>query len=144
MRFKSLDELKQTKVGSNPINAGLFAVSPPENPKRERHPLSTLDKKSNGEFRRKTAVGYCVTIVSFRHKELDDDNLIAGAKSLRDAIATSLGVDDRDKRLSWEYHQVITRGAEGTLVNVSTVKPNLKRHGKTIPKGAEATTGPCK
>ncbi len=139
MRFKSLDDLKKTKVGSLPINDSLFSVAPVENRKRERDTLSTLDPISNGQHYRKARVGYCVTIVSFRHKELDDDNLSTGIKPLRDAIATSLGIDDRDPRFTWEYRQVITRGAEGTLVEISTIELT---HGKTVSKGAEAPTGP--
>lgn len=137
MRFKSLDELKKTKVGASAINQHIFSLDPPKAREPERHPLSTLEQSSNGQYHRKTRVAYCVTIVSFRHRELDDDNCIASAKPLRDSIATSLGIDDRDKRFIWECRQVITNGAEGTLVLISTLP-----YGKTISKRAQTPARP--
>lgn len=119
MKF-TLDDLKNTKAAQLASNQHLFAVAPAQDHKRERDPLSTLEQISNGECRRKTSVGICITIISFRHRELDDDNLSTGCKPLRDAISTSLGVDDGDKRLRWEVRQVLTCGAEGTLVQMST------------------------
>lgn len=38
-------------------------------------------------------------------RELDDDNLVASCKAVRDQIAAELDVDDRDKRIKWEYAQ---------------------------------------
>lgn len=122
-----LDDLLKTKVGSSPANQHLRALGAVENHQRERHPLSTLVQESNGQHQRKTSVGICITLVSFRHKELDDDNLSTGFKPLRDAIATSLGVDDADKRLLWEVRQVVTKGAEGTQVLMSTFQPTTTR-----------------
>jgi hypothetical protein len=61
-----------------------------------------------------------VCLVGYRRRILDDDNFVGASKWLRDAIAESLGVDDGDKRLRWEYSQVETRGAEGTAVLIST------------------------
>ncbi len=141
MRFKNLDELRKTKVGALPINQPLYALDPSQDHKRERHPLSTLVEIQKNEFRRQTSVGFCVTIVSFRHFEVDDDNLGAGAKSLRDAIAASLGVDDRDKRLWWEIRQVLTRGAEGSLVEISTFEL-VNKHGQAVPQRVKAATRP--
>lgn len=59
-----------------------------------------------------------VSIVSFRRIRLDDDNLVGGCKALRDAIAKSLGLDDGDKRIWWEYSQHIGDGQRGTLVKI--------------------------
>lgn len=36
---------------------------------------------------------------------LDDDNLRAALKAVRDGVADALGVDDRDPRVRWEYRQ---------------------------------------
>lgn len=36
---------------------------------------------------------------------LDTDNLLSSQKGVRDQIATWLGVDDRDPRVTWEYAQ---------------------------------------
>ncbi|MCZ7635727.1 MAG: hypothetical protein M5U12_06595, partial [Verrucomicrobia bacterium] len=49
----------------------------------------------------------------------DGDNLIAGCKHLRDAIAAWLGVDDADAQVAWEYAQIATRGIEGVAVSIS-------------------------
>lgn len=46
-----------------------------------------------------------VTITRVAPRELDDDNLAAGAKSVRDGVADWLGVDDRDPRITWRYAQ---------------------------------------
>lgn len=61
---------------------------------------------------RKVARAWGVWIVTFeRHgsKRMDDDNLQAGLKSVRDAVAEWLGLDDADERVWWRYCQVIER-----------------------------------
>jgi hypothetical protein len=58
-----------------------------------------------------------VTITSYRRRLLDDDNLTAGCKGLRDAVAESLGVDDGIGLVEWECLQVLAR-SEGTLVTI--------------------------
>jgi hypothetical protein len=61
-------------------------------------------------YREGLAKGYLasirVTIVRIAPRQLDDDNLRAGAKSVRDGITDALGLkDDRDSRLAWDYGQ---------------------------------------
>lgn len=63
--------------------------------------------------------GVVICMVSFRRRTLDDDNLSGACKWLRDAIAASLGIDDGDSRLRWEYAQIETKGKEGTAVHIS-------------------------
>ena len=46
-----------------------------------------------------------ITITRIGPRELDGDNLAASAKHVRDGISDWLGVNDRDKRLKWEYTQ---------------------------------------
>jgi hypothetical protein len=46
-----------------------------------------------------------VTITRVAPRELDDDNMVGGSKSLRDGVADWLGIDDRDKRVKWLYAQ---------------------------------------
>ena len=61
-----------------------------------------------------------VTLIVHRRRLLPDgDNLIAGCKHLRDAIAAWLGVDDADAQVAWEYAQIATRGMEGVAVSIS-------------------------
>jgi hypothetical protein len=46
-----------------------------------------------------------VTLTRIAPRELDDDNLAGGFKSVRDGVADWLGLDDRDKRVKWVYDQ---------------------------------------
>ena len=60
-----------------------------------------------------------VCLVSFRRRLLDDDNHVGACKYLRDAIAATIGLDDADPRLRFEYAQCRTTGPEGVLVKIS-------------------------
>lgn len=79
--------------------------------------------------RRKTGVaggapeqsGLRVTITSYRRRLLDGDNFQGGAKLLRDEIAKTLGVDDGDPRIEFEYAQVKTVGPEGVCVTIHRI-----------------------
>jgi hypothetical protein len=46
-----------------------------------------------------------VTLTRIAPRELDDDNLAGGFKSVRDGVADWLGCDDRDSRVQWRYAQ---------------------------------------
>jgi hypothetical protein len=46
-----------------------------------------------------------VTLTRVAPRELDGDNLQAGCKGSRDAVALWLAVDDADKRIEWRYAQ---------------------------------------
>ena len=59
-----------------------------------------------------------VSLVGHRRRKLDDDNFVGACKHLRDAIAASLGLDDGDPRLRWEYGQHETHGVEGVSVTI--------------------------
>lgn len=86
---------------------------------RERDPAPPLD---GGRAPRKNCpcgVGICIEIISFRKRLLDDDNNEGGNKNLRDAVAATLGLDDGDPAIRWDYTQVLTKGATGTLVKVT-------------------------
>ena len=62
-----------------------------------------------------------VSLIGLRRRPLDDDNYNGACKHLRDAIAASLGIDDGDKRICWQYQQLQTRGREGVLVRIEIV-----------------------
>lgn len=66
-----------------------------------------------GRFKRIT-----VSIIVLCRRRRDDDNLAGGCKHLRDAIAKTLGVDDGDDRVRWQYGHMETRGKVGTLVRI--------------------------
>ena len=54
---------------------------------------------------------WVVTIARLSRGELDDDNLRASAKAVRDAVAHALGVDDGPAGpVAWSYAQVRARG----------------------------------
>lgn len=46
-----------------------------------------------------------VTLTRIAPRTLDDDNLRAALKAVRDGVADRLGVGDRDPRVVWEYGQ---------------------------------------
>lgn len=93
--------------------------SPVQTPVGKSNPLQALGPGEKVQRRSKTCVVVHVTITSYRKREIDDDNLIAAGKNLRDLIARELSVDDNDKRIRWEYGQVITRGLEETHVRIT-------------------------
>lgn len=62
-----------------------------------------------------------VSLIGLRRRPLDDDNFNGACKHLRDAIAASLGIDDGDKRICWQYQQLQTRGSEGVLVRIEVI-----------------------
>ena len=49
---------------------------------------------------------FVVTIGRIAPRKLDDDNLRAAAKSVRDGVADFLGIDDGDARIEWRYEQM--------------------------------------
>lgn len=98
----------------------LGAVAPVE---RKQSAPDVLDKGSHPQRKRTGCVELIITIIAFRPRCLDDDNSISGGtKALRDAIAATLGCDDGDKRLRWQYGQVQTNGEPGCLVRIERVK----------------------
>lgn len=58
---------------------------------------------------RQDMVPCTVTLTRIAPRELDDDNLQGGFKSVRDGVADWLGLNDNDKRITWLYAQ--ERGA---------------------------------
>jgi hypothetical protein len=46
-----------------------------------------------------------VTLTRVAPRRLDDDNLAAAFKNIRDGVADAIGVDDRDPRITWLYEQ---------------------------------------
>lgn len=66
-------------------------------------------------------VAFCCHFIAMRHRLLDDDNNVTSFKPLRDAIAATLGIDDRDKRVTWKCDQCLTAGEEEVLVRIETL-----------------------
>ena len=62
-----------------------------------------------------------ITITRIAPAELDTDNNVSSAKHIRDGISDWLGVNDRDKRLRWEYAQEKQgKGVYGVRIRVQT------------------------
>lgn len=108
--------------GVSKLNPHLFVRGELAHPVRKPDALQALDRGAKVRGKRKGRVEVVVSIMSLRHREIDDDNLIAGAKPLRDAIAETLQTDDGDRRIRWEYGQFETRAEEGTIVMIWEVK----------------------
>lgn len=107
-------------------NPHLFAVggvcsAKPEPPagKALERPLQGLQGGTQGmeEGNRRLRV---VLVVHRRRLVTDRDNLIGGCKHIRDVIARSFGIDDAERFIDWEYHQIKTRGRQGVAVKIET------------------------
>lgn len=88
-------------------------VTQPQHP-----PAPALGRPGPGAQAGRQSSGFRVTLTSYRRRPLDRDNLVGGLKPLRDAIARTLGHDDSDEVIEWEYHQLKTSGAPGTAVRI--------------------------
>lgn len=97
------------------------AVRSVDSAKRERSPVKALEPKPQRLKSGKGCLRLVVTLISCRRGELDHDNLVAGCKPLRDAVARSLGVDDADPRIKWCYGQARTDGETGTIVRIEVL-----------------------
>ena len=65
---------------------------------------------------------WVVTLTRHGPRKLDDDNLSAAFKRIRDGVADALGVDDGNRRrVRWEYKQ--RRGAYEVGISIATRKP---------------------
>ncbi len=83
---------------------------------QSRTPLVAKARRANRRIHRAKVR---VSIISVRHRLLDSDNVVAGAKQARDVIAEMLGCsDDEQSGIEWEYDQILTRGTEGTLLRI--------------------------
>lgn len=60
-----------------------------------------------------------IRLTRIGQNRMDDGNLGAAFKHVQDAIAASIGIDDGDERLRWEYHQIT--GSEERAVKVEFI-----------------------
>lgn len=101
------------------LNPHLFGVGQVVPAQHKSNPGRALEQNSQGQQSRKNGVVYRVTLVSYRCRLVDaHDNLRHGFKPLTDSIAASLGLDDADKRIRWEFGQVESRGQNGVAVKI--------------------------
>jgi len=120
-RSRSLTEIvgecckEEVKLHENNSAVGAVGTARPE-----RNQVSALDGAERQRRSRKGSVVVHVTLVACRCRLLDDDNLVYSLKPLRDAVAASLGLDDRDARIRFGYGQARTDGEEGVIVKIET------------------------
>ncbi len=113
------EQLKNLSPAAKLRNPDIFgAVGGLQNPIPKPDPIPALDKGKKTHRRSTRCVALSVLIVSVRRRTIDYANLVGGCKGLQDAIAKTLGVDDADPCVEWEFRQIKTTGREGTIVNI--------------------------
>lgn len=100
---------------------GLVADKPKQNQRRTLEPESKAPQGGGRGVGRISRPLIRITLIRFGGKAMDSDNFIGGCKPIRDAIAASLGLDDADSWIDWEYSQVRTRGRRGTIVKMEMI-----------------------
>jgi hypothetical protein len=114
VQLSTLNQFKNASESFKRLNPHLLGGLPSAQPQPDgRRIASPADAPQKGG-----AGGVVISMVGHRRQLLDDDNFVGACKHLRDAIAASLGMDDADPRLRWEYGQFETRGAEGVVVKI--------------------------
>lgn len=112
-------------------NPHLFGMGAVVSDSPKRAPLQALVKGVQKPAGSEAGVQVRITLVAYRRRLLDDHDAVAYAcKPLADEIAERLGVDDNDKRLVWEYHQIKTSGSTGTAVKIEVQQKACKRRAK--------------
>jgi hypothetical protein len=99
-------------------NLDLSSVGAGQAQERKPDPVSALEREPKVLSRSPRRLEVRIAIIRIGPRLLDSDNATYAAKPLRDAIAASLGVDDADPRLEWEYLQIKSSGSPGVLVKI--------------------------
>lgn len=102
-------------IKANSDGLGMGAVDRQEHPKSAPALVRDVSPKQSGQG----SLGICVEIIGVRRRKLDGDNFQAGIKTLRDAIAKSLAIDDGSDAIQWHYGQIVSSGHPGTIVRIS-------------------------
>lgn len=103
------------------LNPELFSPGKVETQKPKPTPAPALVGSQSESKGGKPGVAVWCHFIAMRRRLLDDDNNVASFKPLRDAIAATLGIDDRDKRVTWKCDQCLTSGEEEVLVRIETL-----------------------
>lgn len=103
------------RPGMRQANPDLGAVAPQKHQPQAR---PALVKDLPGGQSSESGVAVSVDVIALRNAYCDEDNSRAGYKPLQDAIAASLGIDDGASRIRFNYGQIVTDGAEGTIVRI--------------------------
>ena len=102
------------------LNAREHHMAKARRVKAERRCAALLTQRAAA----KIAPPVVVTMTRLSSGELDDDNLQGACKAIRDGIADAYGIDDRDKRIKWQYAQAkCKRGQFGVIVRIEALTP---------------------
>lgn len=112
----SPDFIKDNADDSRSLAVGGLAPSP-----AKPTVVQTLDGGKPQRKKSKGRVAVVVTLISCRRRLSDDDAIAASCKHLRDHIASTLGLDDGDARIKFQYAQIQTSGKQGVLVRIEMV-----------------------
>lgn len=99
-------------------NPHLYSVCPFPSEVAQPDPAQALDRGGKKREAIKDGVEYRVAIIALRKRLADADNNVASFKNVQDSIAATLGIDDGDPRIQWEYGQIQTNGEQGLLVKI--------------------------
>lgn len=108
------------------LNPHLFGVGGLRAAEPQHAQGEALERGEAGQGPRPQRVGgsvgpiFRVHFVTFLNRlSSDGDNRVPGLKPLRDAIAASLGVDDNDRIIDWQYGPPrYTPGRQGVIVGI--------------------------
>lgn len=78
----------------------------------------TLDSSKPGVKGSAGSVVARITFVSLRRRLIDPDALAGSTKFLQDAVCKTIGYDDGDPRVEFEYLQTKTKGKTGVIVKI--------------------------
>lgn len=110
----------------NANNPDIYSTGEVAMPKQESR--GALDKRTPTPQGRSRRVEGCkqlvrIYLISLRRRLIEDsDNFAVGFKGLRDSIANSLEIDDRDANIDWQYGQLQYRGTPHTLVTMELIQ----------------------
>ena len=105
-----------TRARNPHLFGSMGSLDTPQPEQNTRPALEQKPSRYRGSTRRLAVI---VTIIRVGGKILDGDNLQGACKPLRDAIANTLGLDDGDSRIEWQYRQIGKGKAEsGAIVKL--------------------------
>lgn len=107
-------------LARSPELRGALGLVATTEPKQNQGPALVEGSRPSPSRTRRLAC--IVTLIRIGGRRLDPDNLATSFKPLQDAIAETLGIDDGDSRIEWQYRQIQRGKAEsGCIVKIETL-----------------------
>lgn len=104
------------------LNPHLFGLGAVEAGCAEPTPIRSLERVKPKRAKGAGGMAMRVQLIALRHRLLDPDAVAYSMKPLTDAVAETLGVDDADPRVHWEWSQAPTGGPEGVIVKITPLE----------------------